>query len=196
MMDKPQPSGLAEFLALAKAHVQAQEDSEAGGARWCWSIDQEEYFDADTEAQAHGDAIDRLESDALEEGEQRAYWIARQKPAEAYLALRWLGESIADRLGEMLEDDIGGEDPAVQLSADDQTDLGALVVAFVRARGGFLRFGIAQQSITEHRHVVSSAQPEMRCPQCGAQADNGHDRELPPNVYVCSTCMARTEVAP
>lgn len=157
MMDAQSlPHALAEFLALAKAHVQAQEDAEAGGARWCWSIDQEEYVDAESEAQAHGDAIDRIESDALEEGEERAYWIARQKPAEAYLALRWLGESIADRLGELLEDDIGGEDPAVQLSADDQTDLGALVVAFVRARGGFVRFGIAQESIVEHRHTAGA----------------------------------------
>lgn len=151
-----QQAALAEFLALARAHVQAQEDSEAGGARWCWSIDQEEYFDAAGEAQAHAEAIDRLESDALEEGEERAYWIARQKPAEAYLALRGLGESIADRLGELLEDDIGGEDPAVQLSADDQTDLGALVVAFVRARGGFVRWGIAQETVTEHRHTVGA----------------------------------------
>lgn len=157
MMDKPQPSALAEFLALAKAHVQAQEDSEAGGARWCWSIDQEEYFDAETEAAAHGDAIDRLESDALEEqGEERAYWIARQKPAEAYIAVRWLGESIADRLVELLEDDIGGDDPPMQLSADDQADLGALVLAFVRLRGGFVRFGIAQESITEHLHTVGA----------------------------------------
>lgn len=157
MMDAAERTCLTEFLALAKAHVQAQEDAEAGGARWCWSIDQEEYFDADTEAQAHGNAIDRLESDALEEGEERAYWVARQKPAEAYLALRWLGESIADRLDELLEDDIGGEYPVVQLSADDQTDLGALVVAFVRARGGFVRWGIAQETVTEHRHTVGAA---------------------------------------
>jgi hypothetical protein len=155
-MSTLQPAALAEFLALAKAHVQAQEDSEAGGARWCWSIDQEEYFDAETEAAAHGDAIDRLESDALEAGEERAYWIARQKPAEAYVAVCWLGESIADRLVELLEDDIGGDDPPVQLSADDQSDLGALVLAFVRLRGGFVRFGIAQESITEHRHTAGA----------------------------------------
>lgn len=156
MMDKPQAPGLAEFLALAKAHVQAQEGAEAGGAGWCWSIDQECYYDAESEGQAHGAALDRIESEALEEGEERAYWIARQKPAEAYLALRWLGESIVDRLVELLEDDIGGDDPPVQLSADDQSDLGALVLAFVRLRGGFVRFGIAQETVTEHRHTVGA----------------------------------------
>jgi hypothetical protein len=28
----------------------------------------------------------------------------------------------------------------------------------------------------------------MRCPCCGGPADNGHDRELPPTPYVCTTC--------
>jgi hypothetical protein len=28
-----------------------------------------------------------------------------------------------------------------------------------------------------------------KCPQCGGPADNGHDRELPPNPYVCTKCM-------
>lgn len=26
------------------------------------------------------------------------------------------------------------------------------------------------------------------CPKCGGIADNGHDRELPPNPYLCSKC--------
>lgn len=26
------------------------------------------------------------------------------------------------------------------------------------------------------------------CPQCGGPADNGHDRELPPNPYHCTRC--------
>lgn len=27
-----------------------------------------------------------------------------------------------------------------------------------------------------------------KCPQCGGEADNGHDRCLPPNPYVCTKC--------
>lgn len=27
-----------------------------------------------------------------------------------------------------------------------------------------------------------------KCPNCGGPADNGHDRELPPNVYDCKEC--------
>lgn len=28
----------------------------------------------------------------------------------------------------------------------------------------------------------------MKCPSCGGEADNGNDRCLPPNPYVCFTC--------
>lgn len=32
-------------------------------------------------------------------------------------------------------------------------------------------------------------QPDpFRCPECGGHADNGHDRELPPNPYLCTKC--------
>jgi hypothetical protein len=27
-----------------------------------------------------------------------------------------------------------------------------------------------------------------KCPQCGGVADNGHDREMPPNPYLCTKC--------
>ena len=27
-----------------------------------------------------------------------------------------------------------------------------------------------------------------KCPVCGGSADNGHDREYPPNPYVCTKC--------
>lgn len=29
------------------------------------------------------------------------------------------------------------------------------------------------------------------CPGCGGVADNGHDREMPPNVYLCSICTTK-----
>jgi hypothetical protein len=29
-----------------------------------------------------------------------------------------------------------------------------------------------------------------KCPNCGGEADNGHDRSYPPVAYFCSKCMA------
>lgn len=158
-MTSPAPApGLDEFLALAKAHVQAQEDSEAGGARWCWSVDGEEYFAADTEAQAHGQAIDRLESDDLAPGESRTYWLARQRAAESCVSsLAWLGDSIVECLDEHLADEIAADDAIVELNANDTIALGAIVLAFIRARGGFRRFGIAMSTIVGHTHTAGAA---------------------------------------
>ena len=31
------------------------------------------------------------------------------------------------------------------------------------------------------------------CPNCGGEADQGHDREYPPNPYLCSKCQSTTE---
>lgn len=33
-----------------------------------------------------------------------------------------------------------------------------------------------------------------KCPSCGGPADNGHDREFPPNVYACTKCSAKLGV--
>lgn len=32
-----------------------------------------------------------------------------------------------------------------------------------------------------------------KCPKCGGPADNGHDRCLPPNPYLCSKCESGEE---
>jgi hypothetical protein len=38
------------------------------------------------------------------------------------------------------------------------------------------------------------ADPDLsKCPVCGGPADNGHDRCLPPNPYLCTKCAERRE---
>ena len=32
-----------------------------------------------------------------------------------------------------------------------------------------------------------------KCPRCGGPANNGHDREFPPNPYLCTTCHILAE---
>lgn len=52
-----------------------------------------------------------------------------------------------------------------------------------------------------YRAPPPQAQPESdpdpsRCPKCGGEADNGHDRCDPPNPYHCTKCMAQPEPEP
>lgn len=37
-------------------------------------------------------------------------------------------------------------------------------------------------------HQAALREDLSKCPQCGGPADNGHDRELPPNPYHCTRC--------
>jgi hypothetical protein len=45
------------------------------------------------------------------------------------------------------------------------------------------------------QEAVSHFSPEkdslFTCPRCGRFADNGHDRCLPPNPYICTKCIER-----
>ena len=44
-------------------------------------------------------------------------------------------------------------------------------------------------SITALRERLAETADDLtRCPNCGGPADNGHDREVPPNPYWCSKC--------
>jgi len=44
------------------------------------------------------------------------------------------------------------------------------------------------------RASLPSAQPQEpdinKCPSCGGEADNGHDRCYPPNPYYCTKCTS------
>ena len=33
----------------------------------------------------------------------------------------------------------------------------------------------------------------MKCPNCGGVADNGNDRCVPPNAYVCQRCVLESD---
>lgn len=49
-------------------------------------------------------------------------------------------------------------------------------------------------------HAIDKAEPDELtknslnvCPKCGGPADNGHDREMPPNAYHCTRCDDRAD---
>lgn len=46
----------------------------------------------------------------------------------------------------------------------------------------------------ELEQTIVEAEKELSlevCPRCGGVADNGHDRSLPPYVYLCTKCERR-----
>ena len=43
-------------------------------------------------------------------------------------------------------------------------------------------------AIALRERLAETVNDLTRCPNCGGPADNGHDREVPPNPYWCSKC--------
>jgi hypothetical protein len=46
------------------------------------------------------------------------------------------------------------------------------------------------QSISALQRYLAESVVDLRCPKCGGEADNGFDREFPPNPYLCKRCAA------
>ena len=50
----------------------------------------------------------------------------------------------------------------------------------------------AEQTKAMILHMIGEYEEDLsKCPQCGGEADNGHDRCLPASAYMCSKCCAQ-----
>lgn len=128
--------------------------------QYAYSTDQENYSGLfDTVAEAQGEATASMDmSGDYEPGDEYAYWIGEVQPAEALLQASRIGQDFIERLDEWLADDIPADcGPIAELSNGDQAELGRLVIEFVRAKGGFKRYGIT--NAVEHKHVISETDP-------------------------------------
>jgi hypothetical protein len=51
----------------------------------------------------------------------------------------------------------------------------------------------AAAAIAESNHIAFGQDDLSKCPKCGGEADNGHDRCVPPSAYYCKKCSNNTE---
>lgn len=64
----------------------------------------------------------------------------------------------------------------------------------LKTRLAALEYQLRYHYTDEERPDLSTDEerPDLsKCPSCGGPADNGHDREYPPNVYACSKCSQK-----
>ncbi|TSE32092.1 hypothetical protein [Tepidimonas charontis] len=52
----------------------------------------------------------------------------------------------------------------------------------------YVRAKVRSTIATLKERLAETTDDLTRCPNCGGPADNGHDREVPPNPYWCSKC--------
>jgi hypothetical protein len=126
-------------------------DIETG--KWCWSVDEERYRSIlDTEEEAHAEAKEWLDCDDERERGRNLYWVARTcNPLDSIGADR-LGEWIEEQVDCSMADECGAEDYVLEMSEEDKTALGELVIAFIREKGSILYYSVTD--VTEHTYVV------------------------------------------
>jgi hypothetical protein len=119
--------------------------------KWCWSINEENYCGSfDTEDEAHGAAIDDLECEC--EPGSNSYWIARTRSPLDSVRADYLGDWIEEKLEEWMADECCADDYILEVSKENKTKLGELVISFIRENGKINFYSVTD--VKEHTHIV------------------------------------------
>lgn len=92
--------------------------------------------------------------------------------------------------------DVGYRSPSgdpLEVSLDEakcEAAIAALRAALAQERAGSWQDGVLEGHLRERERWLAQEPDLSRCPQCNGPADNGHDRSIPPNPYLCTKCMA------
>lgn len=129
---------------------------------FCYSTNEEEYRGrCSTVDEAHSQAIDDLESEA-NEGEERHYWIAEVAHPIDVCGADWLaktaGECVEENFVMWCDENVGSEEPCLDISKEDRKELGEMIVKFFREKSAIQYYGI--NNPIKHRHVVGSDRGE------------------------------------
>lgn len=125
---------------------------------YCYSTDEEQYHGrCATAKEAHGQAIDDLESEA-DEGEVRSYWVAEVAHPIDVCGASWLaqtvGECVEENFVTWCDENVGAEEPCLEISKEDRKELGEMIVKFFREKSDIRYYGITNPA--EHSHVIGS----------------------------------------
>jgi hypothetical protein len=105
---------------------------------FAYSLDEEIYFgEYDTPREALDEAANAAEDDG-----HTCVWIANIVPAKTLVVPNWLGEQIRAYLDEQLADNIGGDDAIVDMTDEQETALGKIIIDWLDANGCFTRWGV------------------------------------------------------
>ena len=125
-------------------------------------------------------ALEALEYDGLLKKRQAIAALRAALAQEQAEPVAWLQPRTVDG---HLRPDLGYE-------ACSSADYGAFPVYRVPPRCPNCASLEAQNNELDRKLAEMERADLSRCPQCGGPADNGHDRSIPPNPYLCTKCMA------
>jgi hypothetical protein len=151
---EPMTAGhMLNWLAQAKAHHQA---SMPTVDQFAYSIDQESFTGPfDSVDQALAASQEDLASES-EPGEVRAVWVGKVMPADRFLKRQHahIGEDIGSRIDEILSDDIPADEPIIKMTAEQNAELGTVVVNWLKDNVAITRFAVV--NVAEHSVTVEA----------------------------------------
>lgn len=133
---------------------------EAPPTRWAWWFEGDDQCNIEaTESDCHENAQSSIDSDT-EPGIECEYFIARTAHpldtiATDHLA-HWLGEFIHEDIDLRCGDENGAEDESLSITKEDKTELGQMVLDFLRARAKVQWWGIDKKTETRHTYEAGS----------------------------------------
>ena len=128
--------------------------------KWCWWFEDDERFHfAESESEAHGEASCQIDNEC-EPGEERTYTVSRVVHPMDYIGMDWIAKQIGNDIEENIccwcDDDIGAEEPSIELTKEDREELGRMVAAFVRKKAGVHWWAADKNAKTEHTYIAGS----------------------------------------
>ena len=127
--------------------------------KYCYSLDGEQYygrFDNPLSAQ-HSGQIDADNSD-YEDGEGVTIYVGQVKQPLDILDSEFhrglIGEQLADQIDEWTWDEVGAEDRIIELTRDQQKELGGIVMEYMKENASQNFYAVG--NVCEHRYIVGT----------------------------------------
>lgn len=132
--------------------------------KWCWWIDGDERFEmACTESECHGEAQCHIDDTCLD-GDERTYEVARVCHPMDFIGMDWIakhaGADTEENICLWCDENTGAEEPSIELTLEDQEELGQMIAKFVREKASVNWWTAEQASTTTHKYIAGSNDAE------------------------------------
>ena len=104
--------------------------------KYCYSYDEEAYYGEEPTREA---ALAEAISDA---DEHTVCWIAECVPSHTMLRPNSIGDRVHEFISECLADQIGGDDDPCDMTGEQETTLGQVVIDWLLSNGCLTRYGV------------------------------------------------------
>ena len=119
--------------------------------KFCWSNNEEEFYGyCDTLEEAQGEAIEFLESDWYEKGDEATYYIGRCVHPLDYIKSVRIIDVLIENMIERIYDEVGGDVEAIELSQESKQALNTLMMDFLYKNAKVNRWGVKDTYAMTH----------------------------------------------